>query len=133
MYKDETLITFGKYKYKALCRVPAHYLLHLYETKYPDDKLLEYIENNMEVIIAKKDGKIPYPESDIDFTLSGRAGNDIKLICKYSNKIIFQTQKDAKYEIRRIQNTEQKNKKPTREYECKKCGGWHLTSQEFKQ
>lgn len=130
-YTDNTILTFGEHKFTALCRVPAQYLLNLYKNKnkHPDKDLMEYIEKNMDTLKSKLEGKTSYPEMDIDFRLSGRSGNNIKLVCKHTDKIIYATQNEAKNEIKRIQNIEQKNKKkPTREYECEKCGGWHTTS-----
>ena len=50
-YNDDTLMPFGQYKGTTLEKVPAWYLLHLYE-KNPqlDKRLREYIEDNMDVL-----------------------------------------------------------------------------------
>ncbi len=113
MFTDDSLITFGQYKFTKLCRVPAEYLLELFAKKnYKKNKeLLEYIEANLEKIKARKEGKIISPE--------------FKYPCE---KQIFASEKSAKEEINRIHGLNQENKKPVRVYECEKCGAWHLTS-----
>ncbi len=135
MYTDDTILTFGKYKFIKLCRVPADYLLAFHKQYNPNHKkankeLFEYIENNLEKIKARQEGKIISPPLEIGYKTTGRF---VQLVCKDSNKIIFPSEKDAKHEIRRIQNLEQENKKPVRAYECEKCGGWHLTSISFER
>lgn len=117
MYTDKTPLTFGKYKFVQLCRVPAEYLLNIYNAKNSKDKeLIEYIENNLEKIKARQEGKIITPE--------------LKKVCE---KITYVSEKDAKYEINKIREKEQEHKKPVRAYECVKCSGWHLTSIPFEQ
>lgn len=67
-----------------------------------------------------------YTDEKIGYRLSG---NHVSLICKEANKIIFPTEKDAKFELKRIREFKQKNNwKPVRVYECRACSGWHLTS-----
>lgn len=112
MYTDDTLLTHGKYKFIALCRIPAKYLLNVYNSKNPTDKdLNEYIERNLDIIKARQNGLITSPV--------------LKVTCE---KIIYISKKEAKLEINRIKLKVQENKKPIRTYECEKCGGWHLTS-----
>lgn len=111
MYTDNTIMTFGKYKFHSLCRVPAQYLLQLHEQKYPNKELMQYIEDNMSIILAKKEGKIKAP-----------------ILLKPCNKITYSNEKDAKFELKKIRQNIQEHKKPERCYECEKCGGWHLTS-----
>jgi hypothetical protein len=55
------------------------------------------------------------------------------IVCPDTNKIILISEKEAKAELRRIQNLDNHDKKPTRAYECEKCGGWHLTSIDFEE
>ncbi|MGZ4056367.1 MAG: hypothetical protein ACXVDZ_18260 [Bacteroidia bacterium] len=117
MYTDETLLTFGKHKFVRLCRVPADYLLNIYKDKNCQDKeLLLYIENNLNKIKARQEGKIVVPE--------------LKKVCE---KITYISEKDAKHEIKKIREKEQEHKKPVRSYGCEKCGGWHLTSIPFEE
>lgn len=125
MFTDDTLLTFGKYKFVRLCRVPPEYLLAIHKNKTAlsrevmleipsatGKELLEYIEANLERIQARQRGEIDAPE--------------IELTCE---KLPFPNEKAAKAEIRRIQAREQENqKKPVRAYECEKCSAWHLTS-----
>lgn len=117
MYTDETPLTFGKHKFVRLCRVPAEYLLNIYKTKNIKDKeLIDYIEKNLEKIIARQEGKIIAPKLE-----------------KTCEKITYISEKDAKFEINKIREKEQEHKKPVRAYECQKCGGWHLTSIPFEK
>lgn len=112
MYNDETILTFGKYKFIKLKRVPAEYLLAIYNNKSSDNNdLNNYIEHNLEKIFNKKNGVIKYPE--------------IEMTCQ---KITYPNEKEAKFRLSNISKIIQSNKKPIRAYECTKCGGWHLTS-----
>lgn len=116
MYTDDTLLTFGKYKFVRLSRVPPEYLLKMYENKgYVNPELKEYIESNVEKIIARRDGIIPTP--------------NIERVCE---KLTFASEKIAKANLRDIATVKQEHKKPVRVYECEKCGGWHLTSLSYE-
>ena len=112
MYDDNTILTSGKYKFTRLCRVPPDYLLNIYKDKNcPDKELIEYIKDNMQKIMDRKLGRVVAPE-----------------LTRVCDKIVFPTERDAKFEINRIKNLEQENKKPVRAYECERCSAWHLTS-----
>ncbi len=130
MYTDNTLLTWGEYQFMKLCRVPADYLIRLSERKCTDQNLVKYIKENMDKLKARRDGKIQAPPLELKFKMSGVI---VQLVCPDTDKIIFISQKDAKYEIRRIQQLVQEGKKPSRSYECKKCGGWHLTSMPYDE
>ena len=111
-YTDDTILTSGKYKFTRLCRVPPDYLINLYKDRnYHDKELIEYIGTNIQRIVDRKLGKI--------------VASQLKRVC---DKIQYPTEKDAKFEINRIKNLEQENKKPVRAYQCDKCSAWHLTS-----
>lgn len=118
MFTDETILTFGKHKFTKLCRVPAKYLLDTYRGwgNQPRTELFDYIQSNMESILARERGEIVAPE--------------LKIEC---DKIIFPNEKSAKYKITQLRNVEQDHKKPVRAYECEKCGGWHLTSISYEK
>jgi len=49
-YTDETPMPFGKHKGVKLANVPASYLLFMYESKYLKAPLLDYVEENKEVL-----------------------------------------------------------------------------------
>src|SRR5690349_13420903 len=54
-YSDKTQLTWGEHKYKALGSIPADYLLEIYENKKTEDeKLLLYIEKNLEQIRERR-------------------------------------------------------------------------------
>ena len=116
MYTDDSLITFGRYRFTKLCRVPATYLIDISKYNYPDKELKAYVESNIEKISDRLEGRINTPKP-------------IK-VCK---KITYASEKNAKADIKKIQKIEQENKKPVRAYECEKCGGWHLTSISYEE
>lgn len=116
MYTDSTILSFGKYKFHKLGNIPPSYLLNIYNNKsFKDGDLLQYIEANLEKIQNMKEGRVEQVLSNSFF------------VCE---KLTFATEKIAKQALKDIKNTPQKHKKPIRVYECDKCGGWHLTSQE---
>lgn len=111
MYTDNTILTFGKYKFTKLCRVPILYLTNIYNNKSISDKeFLLYIENRLK-------GRIVIEKNEIT--------------CQ---KFPLFSEKLAKEHLKRIANEKSKgNKKPIRAYECQKCGGWHLTSKTIEE
>jgi len=117
MYNDNTILTVGKYKFIALCRVPADFLLRMYTNKgYYNAELKEYIESNIEKIILRNEGLIITPPLDFP--------------CE---KLFYANRKIAKGVLRKIASMKQEHKKPIRVYECEKCGGWHLTSMPLEE
>ena len=112
MYTDETILTKGKFKFTALCRVPPTYLLQIYKKKNKSNpELYEYVVNNLPLIEGRLNGTIEIPEFSLE--------------CK---KIVYNSEKVAKIELSRIRNLTQHHKKPVRVYACSNCGGYHLTS-----
>lgn len=111
-YEDNTILTFGKYKFLRLVNIPPSHLLKIYKNKSCRDKeLIKYIEDNLEKLI--------YRES------TGTHHIIIEGVCE---KITYPNEKEAKFKLAFITSVNQSHKKPTRAYECDKCGGWHLTS-----
>lgn len=112
MYADDTILTKGKYKFTALCRVPPEYLLNLHAKKNKSNpELYEYIEKNLSIIEARSNGALEIPE--------------LHIICK---KIVYSSEKIAKAELKRISEMKNDHKIPIRSYQCEVCGGLHLTS-----
>lgn len=114
MYDDNTILSFGKYKFTALCRVPSDYLLRIYKSGHYTNlspELKEYIESNIEVILLRKQGIIS--PALFEFPCL---------------KTTYPTENDAKKVLKQVRQIIQKHKKPIRAYACEKCGGWHLTS-----
>jgi len=101
----------------------------MYENNHPDKELMKYVGDNLEKIIARKEGKLQAPPIGLNFKVKGTR---VQIVCPDTNKIILVSEKEAKAEIRRIQNLGSHEKKPTRVYECEKCGGRHLTSTAFE-
>lgn len=68
-FTDKTKMPYGKYKGADMEDVPADYLLWLHEKlkpkedalKFPDDEILAYIEDNMQVL--KEEAK-NYPKTN---------------------------------------------------------------------
>lgn len=134
-YTDDSILTTGKYKFTKLKKIPSEYFLNIFyrenkNGKYPDKKLISYIEDNMEKILERT-GQEP-PETELKVLDYRMQGKSLVIICKDTDKIIFLSEKDAKSEIQRINKRAQEHKKPTRSYECPKCGGWHITSKAHK-
>jgi|ERR1035437_303553 hypothetical protein len=116
MYDDNTIITFGRYKFTSLCRVPACYLLEENNHKVFNAELLEYIKENKEKLEARLVGNIVAPE--------------LKIPC---DKLAYCSEKVAKEHINSINKKTYNHKTPVRAYECKTCGAWHLTSVSFEE
>lgn len=129
-YTADTVLRIGRQKRKKLGEFTSDYLLQVYKSAHPDKDLIEYIK--LYILPAVKQVK-DAPKNTFENEIGVRLyGNRTALVCKDSDKIIFVSEKDAKHEIRRIQNLKQTNKKPSRAYERQKCGGWHLTSIPFE-
>ncbi|MCO5238851.1 MAG: DUF3820 family protein [Chitinophagaceae bacterium] len=47
---DYSIMSFGIHKGKPLIKVPAHYLIWLYENNKCNEALREYIKENMDVL-----------------------------------------------------------------------------------
>jgi len=47
---DKSLMPFGKYKGTEMEKVPAGYLIWIYENNKCTDEVKEYIEDNMDVL-----------------------------------------------------------------------------------
>lgn len=109
-YTDDTLLTSGKHKFTKLCRVPAEYLLNVFWSR-SDKDICEYVNENLERIIMRKDGIIEAPA--------------LELTCA---KLTYLSKKEANHVLSQIAKVDQDHKKPVRSYECERCGGWHLTS-----
>jgi hypothetical protein len=114
MSYDNWVIPFGKYKFTALCRVPANYLLGLYGDNgvmqiHPEIKA--FIEANKEKLIENQD--------------KGDTAEDFRLPC---DKIAFLSEEFAKEQLKLVRKDNRDHKKPIRAYYCNKCGLWHLTS-----
>lgn len=111
-YNDNSLMMFGKYKFVALSRVPATYLLRLYANRnHPDKKLLKYIGDNILDIRSR--------------LYRGERKEKVNFTC---DKFIYLTESEAKIALNSMDRHGEDAKIPVRAYECDKCTGWHLTS-----
>lgn len=52
-YTDTTIITWGKYKGRALANIPADYLLYVYTKGWGNTDFKEYLADNLEIIRAE--------------------------------------------------------------------------------
>ncbi|GAB3226293.1 hypothetical protein GCM10027423_63100 [Spirosoma arcticum] len=124
MYTDETILAKGRYKFTALCRVPADYLLNQYKNYRPnnlewDRDLVVYVEDNLERIYARLEGRTEAPR--LDWPCS---------------KITYIDKQEANSALHKIQAFSNAVTLPVRSYECSRCGFWHLTSkskEEYEQ
>jgi uncharacterized protein (DUF3820 family) len=129
MYTKDTILTFTKYSRTKLSDVPVEFLVKFYKdnfhnTDFRHRKLIEYIEKE-NICSPPKPKECTDIDGKIGFKPTAKGG---ALMCTVANKIIFPSEKDAKYEINRIQKLKEKGKTPSRTYYCESCGGWHLTS-----
>jgi len=125
---DNSLITFGRYKFTALCRVPVDYLFSICKQNtnnfrknsdpYNQEKeeIKQYVKDNLEILVLRKEGIIQPLE--------------LKQTC---HKVSYFTEKIAKQVLKSISLIDQDHKKPIRVYECEKCSNWHLTSQTLEE
>jgi hypothetical protein len=120
MYTDDTILTQGAHKFTKLCRVPPDYLILIHKNKSAwNRELQEYVDNNIEHIIMRKEGILPTPPLE-----------------KPCDKVTYCSKKDANIVLRKIIEMGGNHRKPIRSYECNRCGGWHLTSwtwEDYKQ
>ena len=57
-FNDNTIMPTGKYQGQPMVKVPAYYLIWLYENNKCSGGLKEYIRNNLDVLIIEtKKGK----------------------------------------------------------------------------
>jgi len=119
IYTSESILVQGKYKNVQLKDIPQTYLVELYRSCncWNDEELKLYIRNVIPSVLFSTKSSEPSIDVILNFP------------CE---KVCWVTEKAAKDEIKRIDKVKQKKRKPTRAYECDKCGGWHLTSQEKK-
>jgi len=110
IYTDETILTFGRYKFTKLCRIDPDYLLEFLNNK-TFIELHNYVVENLEKIIMRKEGIIETPKLEFPCI-----------------KITYANEKIANQVLSSIKSIDQTHKKPIRAYECDKCGCWHLTS-----
>lgn len=121
MYNEDSILTWGKYKFTAIRRIPASWLLSKHNNRGIQDKaLVEWVGLNLESLKTrqekeKKNGTptllIPAPP-----------------IC---NKYQYIDENQAKKHLREIANKGSfynNHKIPVRTYECPICKFWHLTS-----
>ena len=112
MYSDDTILTKGKYKFTAIGRVPAAYLINIYNKKNKSDaELYAYVEKNLQSIENR--------------LVTGQVSLPLSLPCK---KVAFFSEKAAKEALSDISNSNDDHVIPIRSYHCEICGGFHLTS-----
>ena len=113
MYTEETILTFGKYKFQRIKNVPLHYLQKMYDNPNgcPDAELVDFLKTHPGILLNIIRDEAPPPD----------------FIC---SKITYPSEAEAKFHLRNIKNRGGDHKKPYRAYECPDCSGWHLTSQE---
>lgn len=141
-YNDNSILTSGPYAFTSLKRIPAKWLLNIYNLdktskypprrkggRHPDRKLIEYIERNLEAI---KEREFKPVEEVAGLGHKRRGKNGIQLTCEATGKLLYASEKDAKKDLRAAQQSSSE-KKPIRSYECEHCSGWHLTSIPYKK
>ena len=49
-YTDNDIMPFGKYKGRKMANVPAKYLIYIYDENKCNNKVREYIEDNLDAL-----------------------------------------------------------------------------------
>jgi hypothetical protein len=104
------LMPFGKHEGQALSAVPGTYLMQLYTNREKMEKhpeLKHFIEFNFGPLLPGRKATGP--------------------ICD-TFKICYVDKEMADRELKRIRSDPRHHSKPTRSYECDRCGLWHHTS-----
>lgn len=115
MYTDNTILTWGKYKFTSLKNVPASWLLANHKNNSLHDKeLLEYISNNLDRLKELHEKGFTPPE--------------VKMPC---TKYQYASEEEAKKHLREIRKKGKQSPShvlPVRAYNCPICKFYHLTS-----
>lgn len=140
-YNDSTMLASGPYKFTSLGKIPAKWLIKIYNQdkeascilkkgkfgKHPDRKLIAYIEKNLESIKKRRGQHTAKEDTGFGHKTRPGGGGVKQLTCNETGKLVYVSEKEAKDELILIKQSDSE-KKPVRAYECEKCGGWHLTS-----
>lgn len=119
MYTDDTILTWGRYKFTALKRIPASWLLSKHKSKGIHDMVLvEWVADNFERLKEREERE-----------KKGEKPEELPLPC---TKNTYSSEEQAKKHLKEIrryaESHEQKNHIPVRAYPCPFCKGWHLSS-----
>ena len=118
MYNDDSILTWGKYKFTAFKRIPAKWFLGNHKSNAVKDlELLKWIEDNFERLEQRAEIEKVVPVNTIP-----------EIIC---TKYQYASEEEAKRHLRQIRHKGQQSNGhllPVRAYKCDKCLFWHLTS-----
>lgn len=120
MYTDETILTYGSHKGKALKDIPKDYFVNVFKSGGDEHTdLKEYIEANID----------KFPGLQFIGWFKKKSSVMVQFKC---DKRTFPTKKEAMISI--VKPKSKTNKPiPIRAYECPECSGWHLTSKPDKR
>ncbi len=152
------ILTFGKYKGVSICDIPATYFINLIRDKRSAlneraglnedeikeyEEIKEYAKSNLLVIKARQSqlDKLKHQQNKkiveiikpkITKIIKPEITKAVKPEIKRCDKISYPNEKEAKFKLKVIRDSNQKHNKPVRAYECEVCGGWHLTKIPFE-
>ena len=118
MYTDNTPISWGKYKFTALRRIPAKWLLGKHKsTGIHDQELVQWVADNFDRLKEREEieKSAGFPEQ----------------ITNPCTKYQYSSQEQAEKHLRQIISKGQQYNNhvlPSRAYKCDKCPFYHLTS-----
>lgn len=118
MYNDDSILTWGKWKFTAIKRIPASWLLSKHENKGVHDKeLVAWVGENLDRLKERHELEIK----------NGKPVQIMNTCTKYQ----YASQEEAEKHLREIRAKGQNSSShvlPVRAYHCNKCPFWHLTS-----
>lgn len=120
-YDENSIITWGKYKFTAIKRIPASWLLSYHKNNsLKDKKFLEYLATNLDELKRRQ------KEEEIN--------KPVEQIFDKCNKYQYSSKEQAEKHLKEIRKSGKKTPShvlPVRAYMCDKCPFWHLTSKKF--
>lgn len=116
-YDSNTILTWGEYKFTALCRIPAKWLIDV-GSKSHDKKLISWIARNYLGLLDRSERE----ESGID------TREDVCTKYRYASE---QEAKKHLKEIKAKGKLRTSHVLPVRAYKCNICPFYHLTSKEL--
>lgn len=118
MYNDNSILTWGKYKFTSLKRIPASWLLSKHKnTGIHDKELVAWVGENLDKLKERHESEIK----------NGKPAQITNTCTKYQ----YASQKEAEKHLSQIVQKGQQasgHLLPVRAYHCNRCPFWHLTS-----
>lgn len=123
VYTDDTILTWGKYKFTRLKNIPASWLVSKHNNNGIHDRVLvQWVADNLERLKERAEQEI------------GKKFHKVIAPPPVCDKYQYASEEQAKKHLREIHNKGKNSEGhvlPIRAYKCNECPFWHLTSKEF--